>query len=374
MEVRLYSFSKKRNSTKLPTDSGTLFNGQLKQSFTVTGLEVTFNLGVMQSAPVYNYCYIPSFRRYYFVTDWYYSGGLWTALLACDVLASFRNDIGNSFQYVLRSYSNYDPNIIDTEYPTSPSGIIRLHASIQPSTFWGASVSATEGTIVIGAVGRSAGAVGAVTYYAMSFTTFTALMNTMLTDVSWVGTTEVSQDLLKALVNPTQYIVSCRWYPILFSGFSQGASVSVLGLGWWNFNLSGTAQLLNTVTSAWITRQNELTIPKHPQASGRNAYLDCAPYSSYMLKFLPFGVFEIDTTELYDKTYLGLQVDVNLMTGDAVLRVSSKGATGVYDFENAFLVTEGQIGVTLPIGQVSFDTNKIISAINTGRQMLGGLV
>ena len=91
-----------------------------------------------------------------------------------------------------------------------------------------------------------------------------------------------------------------------------------------------------------------------------------SPYTSYTLKFLPFGIFDIDTTELFDKTYLGLQVEANLMTGDAVLKVSSSGPLGGYNWDNAFLVTEGQIGVTLPVGQISADIGRYKNALISG--------
>lgn len=368
MNIQLWSFDKKRNSTKRPTGAGATMTGELKEDFTLTGLEVTFNLGALLNTPTFNYCYIPNLRRYYFITDWYYTKGLWVAVCAVDVLATYKTEIGNSRQYVTRAYSSYDPDIIDTAYITTCDNIIRNNDSMTSTTFWGASAWGNNGTVVIGTIGANSGAVGPVSYYAMSVSSFASLMDTMLSGISWMGisATEISEELQKALINPTQYIVSCRWYPILYSGFTQGTAVTAVKLGWWSF--AASARLLSTISSAWVNRNNELTIPHHPQTAmnPRLAYLDMAPFSYYMLKFLPFGVFEIDTTELYDKTYLGLNVDVNLMTGDAVLKVSAKGSTGSYNWNNAFLVVEGQIGVTLPVGQVSADIGKYKNALIAG--------
>ena len=368
MQIQLWSFDKKRNSTKRPPTAGATMQGEIKEDFTLTGLEVTFNLGKLLNTPTFNYCYIPNLRRYYFITDWYYSKGLWVAVCAVDVLATYKTEIGNSRQYVTRAYSSYDPDIIDTAYITTCDNIIRNNDSLTSTTFWGASAWGNNGTVVIGTIGASSGAVGAVSYYAMSVSAFATLIDTMLSGISWMGisASEISEALQQALINPTQYMVSCRWYPILYSGFSQGSAVTAVKLGWWSF--AASARLLSTVSSAWVNRNNELTIPHHPQSIGnpRLAYLDMAPFSYYMLKFLPFGVFEIDTTELYDKTYLGVNVDVNLMTGDAVLKVSAKSGTGSYNWNNAFLVVEGQIGVTLPVGQVSADIGKYKNALIAG--------
>ena len=221
----------------------------------------------------------------------------------------------------------------------------------------------------MGVVGSSTASIGATTYYAMSFSTFSAFMSTMLSSIAWanISATEISAELQKALINPTQYIVSCQWLPVVFSSLSVGYATTQLQLGWWTFALSGTARIINTVGAGWITRQSELAIPKHSQLSNaRLAYLQCSPYSSYYLKFLPFGVFEIDSTELYDKAYLGLAVDFNLITGDGVLKVTAKGYTGTYDFENAFLVSEGKVGVTIPVGQVSANLGNFKQALTLG--------
>ena len=321
-------------------------------------------------------------RRYYFITEWLYHGGLWIAVCAVDALASFKLEIGNSYQYITRAYSDYDPSIIDTAYITKGYDILRNNATLTPSAFWGADAWGNNGTVVIGVVGSNNGAIGAVTYYAMQMTTFGAFMGSMLSGISWanISTTEISEELQKALINPTQYIVSARWFPILFSSISTGITTLTLNLGWWNFTLSASAKMLTTVSSAWVSRDSELTIPHNPQATSdaRLAYLDMSPYTTYMLKFLPFGIFEIDSTELFGKTYMGLKVDLNLMTGDAVLKVTAKGVLDGYNWDNAFLVTEGQIGVPLPIGQVRADLSNLKQGLNYGAAIgamnyIGGL-
>lgn len=374
----LWAFDKKKNSTKQPTDSGTAYIGELKEAgFSVTELEVSFNFGQTNFAPVFNYAYMAELRRYYFIMDWYFSGGLWWAVCAVDVLATYKTEIGNSMQYVTRAYSNYDPNILDTAYLTKANNIIRINDLLSPTNFWGADAWGNTGTVVIGVVGANASSIGAVTYYAMQMSTFGAFMQSMLSGISWanISVSEISEELQKALINPTQYIVSARWFPVLYSGFTGGYATTTINLGWWSFTVGG-ARVLSTVSSAWVQRTNYLTIPHNPQAlSPRLAYLDLAPYSTYMFKFLPFGIFEIDSTELYDKTYLNIQVDANLMTGDAVLKLCASTATGGANFDNAFLVTEGQIGVTIPVGQIAADIGKYKNAlIAGGSQALAQLI
>jgi hypothetical protein len=86
-----------------------------------------------------------------------------------------------------------------------------------------------------------------------------------------------------------------------------------------------------------------------------------------MLKFLPFGIFEIDSTDLFDADTVGILVDTNLMTGDSVLHVAAKKMTDAqYNWDRSFLVVESQIGVPLPVGQVSADVGNYQNALAAG--------
>lgn len=370
VNLELWAFDKRVNSTKLPTTgSGAAFIGELKEPFAVTELTVSLNLGAQLVAPIYNYARVEELHRYYFITDWAYTGGLWYAHLAVDVLGTYKDEIGSSRQYVTRSASDFDANLIDSAYITKPSNIYRLYSLVTPRDFYGADVYGTQGLVVLGVIGSSSGAVGAVTYYAMSFPVFSSFMYQMLGGISWaqISGSEISLELQKALINPTQYIVSCRWYPISAAWFAQGVQVSQIDLGWWSFHLTGTARLLPSVDNSLYEFYAEMEIPKHPQMTAEGcAYLQASPYSTYTLKMLPFGVFEIDSLELFNHSYLWVKVETNLLTGDAVLKVGAKDFTGMVPDQQAFLVTEGRIGVDLPIGQVRADLTNYKQALVLG--------
>ena len=69
LTVTFYSnFTKKENSTKQPTGTGTDLTCVLKSPTSVTApkIEVTLTSGDPVS---YTYAYIPTFHRYYFVSD-----------------------------------------------------------------------------------------------------------------------------------------------------------------------------------------------------------------------------------------------------------------------------------------------------------------
>ena len=384
---KLYIFRKRRNSTKQPTNiTPDELNGEIKQTFSPLAMSVTFNFRSI-SPPPYNYARIDALERYYFIENWTYNGGLWIGSFTTDVLASFKDQIGRSTQFVSRAYSRYDASIIDTTYLTKTEDMERLYSGLTPLDFWGADPLTNNGLIVVGVIGASANGLGPTSFYAMSLGVFNSLMSQMLSNISWAGisTTEISAELQKALINPIQYIVSAKWYPIDAGSFSQGAAVTSVQLGYWSFNLTGTARLLSTVASSWVIRQSEVSIPKSPQSLGnagaRLQYLNLSPFAEYTFKFLPFGIFPIDSTDLFDQSYLGIRVSANLISGDAVLALAVKKFTGGYAFDDKpILVTQGQIGVEIPLAQITIDAQKWknglasagASAVSTIAGMIGG--
>lgn len=118
-------FTKRKNSTKRPNDTGTIINCYLKDDCgALTPVIVYQPTTTAQNPSDWNYAYIGSFDRYYFVNDWVYNNGLWYAYLSCDVLASYKTQIGASTQYVVRSSATFDTNIVDLLYPTKQTQLI----------------------------------------------------------------------------------------------------------------------------------------------------------------------------------------------------------------------------------------------------------
>lgn len=87
-KVRLYTIEKYDRSTKQPTGTGKEYECLANTPFSV--LSPTLRLATGDAVSVYNYVYVPSVDRFYFVNEWTYSRGLWEAVCAVDVLASWK--------------------------------------------------------------------------------------------------------------------------------------------------------------------------------------------------------------------------------------------------------------------------------------------
>lgn len=127
-EVIFYKFQKRENSTKQPGASvvGLSMNVTLKESTSLNNpaflVELQTNgAGDPNKWPDYNYCYVPTWGRYYFISDWINEGLLWRAQCNVDVLASYKTEILKTTQFV--SYSSVHGNtwLADTRIPVLKS-------------------------------------------------------------------------------------------------------------------------------------------------------------------------------------------------------------------------------------------------------------
>lgn len=377
--VTMYTFAKRRNSTATPPESsGESFSGEIKEDFTPLALSLTFKFLNPAYKPRYNYARIEEFSRYYYITDWVFVGGLWRGKFAVDVLATYKTEILATRQYVTRCSDSTYCEIIDTARTTvRGSSQLATDITMTQTEFWGTGYQ--DGVVVVGIINSTNKKIGAVTYYAMSQYTYAVLLFKLLSGISWAGisTSEISEELQKALVNPLQYIVSAVWLPknaadfVSNSGAPGSDIVTDILLGWWSFNLSGnTARILhNPFTFGWddIRVKKYIEIPKHPQRAEQSTgkvdnWLDLSPYSRYTLTFLPFGSFDLDSSALYGYSHLGIECRVHAYTGDATLTLTAaRDDQGTGD--KVLSVMNANCGIPLPVGQIAVNIANMDSAL-----------
>lgn len=316
--VKLYTFSKRDNSTKRPAaDAGTSFDCILKSGSGIMRPTLSFDIGVANDPSQYNYAYIPAFDRYYFIEEWYYERALWTATLKVDVLATYKSEIGNSTLYVMRAAAAHDGSIIDTLYPAKTGCSF---ASDTISNPWDASMC-----FVIGCVSKNAN-FGSLAYYAVTVGGLSTICTNLL-DPSTGAVTEdngfswddCSQALQLSLVDPLQYIKSCVALPVGI-GDVTGSESGVIVYNW-SAGVGGKRLYLNP----YITKNYSFTISKHPDTSSRGNYVNCAPYTNISLTIPPFGVFDIDTSVTCSASTLNAEVKLDPITGQAALTITCNG-------------------------------------------------
>lgn len=351
LTVRFWEYAKRENATSRPpnnTAASSYHNVLLKDDCSIVNPAIKLKESMATRVQDWNYCYIPDFNRYYYVTDWIWQAGLWIAELQVDVLASFRDRIGQQSVYVLRAASAYDGNVVDGTYPTT-AGAATYTASSVTSPFAGL-YSGNDGAYIVGVVNKSA---SGVRYYAFSFAGFKMFCQKLFTYSSgWldIDVSEISEDLQKALVNPFQYVVSAFYLPVPVSWFTTngiGTATTTIEFGWWSVTVSAGARILNPGTLYSFT--TSLTIPKHPQASDRGAYLNLSPYSFYTLRYYPFGTLDIDSESICNWNTLDLYTDIDVCTGRAILTLAVNGKS------NPLRTMEANVSVQIPTAAINVD-------------------
>lgn len=356
LTVRFWNFGKRDNSTSTPAGSpaAEYTNILLKDNCSVVNPSIKLNVPMSTVVYTYNYCYIVEFNRYYYITDWVWETGLWIGACEVDVLASFRTAIGNQNVYVLRSAydSNrnmlFDGNIVDSLYPCT-AGAATYSAQAISNPFAGIYAN-NNGCYIVGIINQQA---SGVQYYAFNFAGFRQFCYQLFNYTSgWldIDVTEISEDLQKALINPFQYIASVFYLPVPVSWFTSnniGTPTTTVYFGWWSVTVAAGGRIVPPGTLYSIT--NSLTIPRHPLASARGAYMNLSPYSFYTLRYYPFGTMDIDTEAVAGWSTLDLYTDVDICTGNAILTIAVNGKG------NPIRTIEANLSAPVPTAAINVD-------------------
>lgn len=362
--VSFWTFAKEVNSTAVPSGTGTDFSCVANDGVDIINPVISLQRGMggTNTSPVaYNYCKIADFgNRYYFVENWEWANGLWSAHCTVDVLATYKTGISNMKAYVLRCAHTYDGAISDGMYPAKNQWSYERETKTNPWTW-----DLESGTYCVGIVGS-----GSTQYYLFNYSGFTTFLRYILSNAYVADVVESNLALnaypeAKAIVDPLQYIASVQFIPITASGLTDSITIPV-----------GFADVQTTgkhCVGAYVIDNNagnlSWTIPAHPQAATRGSYLNHAPFTRRVLDFKPFGMIELDVSYLPAGATLSTDLTVDYPTGSAVLYVMAGN--------QMITCLKGKLGVDIQLGQVVAKGNGLLSMVNKGAnlvsQIMGGI-
>lgn len=125
MQIEFYKNSSEKNKIGKSLSIGLTLSGNLRDECSITSPSI---LVEATSLVEYNYCYIPEFKRYYFISDiTSVRNNLWRVSLKCDVLESFKSDILNSSCIINKQQNqSYSNNIDDGSYINRVDNFIEI--------------------------------------------------------------------------------------------------------------------------------------------------------------------------------------------------------------------------------------------------------
>lgn len=365
MIVKFYTISKKNNSTKTPANAGVAFNVKLKSPCDVLNPRLE-----LQGANLnYNYCYIEKFHRFYYVSNWTYIGPHWEIMLTVDILASWKNNIGNSQKYILRSSSNFDRRVRDDKFPALSEITYAQNTFDTPFTR-----TVAGGTYVLG-VAAPGGSDNMISYFCLTtqqFAAFTAYMydvdnysafdfpeeeGNVIIDF-FRQCKEFIKDIFKSSLNPMQYIVSCMYLPFEYMNVVS----SFIKFGWWETPIDCT-RIAGYFHNVDII---DIPIPTHPQYSERGNWLNESPYAQYCLYLMPFGAIPIDPAQVRGCAFLRLRFAIDVVSGVARVEICARGRiepSPIPEIERIITYAEATIGVPIQLAQYNNNFTAQASAI-----------
>lgn len=373
--INLYKFTKKLNSTTTPAITVTpdVYNCVFldAQSIMNPVIEIEDTESKNTEMMQYTYAYIPTLSRYYFISNIVLVDNIrYTYYLQVDVLGSFKEDILNSRQYILRSTNHYNDYLIDNVYPTVPMPIGSrfdkseylanyLSAYDNKNGTWSSidyfNQDYINGAILFGVTGQGNVSVDHYVATVNNFKTFiNSVVTTTPTGQSWGN---LPTGVQVALSNFLQYITFVKWIPFYPLSNNVGSAVNSIYLGDQSFSITAYS------VSAGLNNQPlkfSLSVPEHPLTS-THKYYNFSPFREVNLFYLPIGNIPLDTTKLLrtntdNPTRVYINMIVDLASGDTqyTVTVATSNADPKHGFTEMVLsngVTN--IGVDLSLTEYS---------------------
>ena len=379
--VTFYQFSKRENSTKVPTenvgDIFTTYQCMLKDDCSVANpilwLNVE-NLPTTWNPSGWNYAYIPDFKRYYYVTDWVWRQPHWEAHLKVDPMSSFRTQILANTKYVLRSASDYDQEALDDAYcPTAQSTIAQNRTSI-PYYEDNSGIWTGRGRFVLGVAGQPESQCGdGINYYVfniLNFRKFLGYLYTNILGMDWQSNQDWNAVISKAIVDPMDYIVSAFWVPLAMT-FQDDPSGDTfwndyltiqyynVKFGFWEYN-GGQSGWVSALKRRVVTLSVDLTNPPNPYHTGM-AWELLPPYTKYTINLGAGGIHPLNGQAVRNAGGVHVDIKIDMGSGVAVYVVSS-----IVNHNIVFLTTSAQFCPPVPIGRQKSDILGMISSAVNG--------
>lgn len=199
MKVRFYNFSKKRNSTALPSSSYTEKDVAWKEETSTHDPSVILSGG---PNPSWTYAHIPDWDKYYFVEDAVSLDlGRTEYILSEDVMGSHKTEINAQYAYIEYASSNIDKMIPDERLAMKQSRVVMGSGDQDNPVF------DTTGCYILTVLSKTDAAVGMAAAYAIDQANMSLIGNALCdTSISQALCNFFHGDLLSG-------ILGCIWVP-----------------------------------------------------------------------------------------------------------------------------------------------------------------
>ena len=342
-EIVLYHFSKRKNSTKRPTGQGTEVPCLLKSATTFQNPKFILQKP-MNDMLQFNYA---KWADHYYFIDSTTSINAGQTEISCteDVLATYKNEIGNYTCFIERS-SNQTTLANDTMYIPTNEWVLSTRNVIHKEKIM---TNTYSQQYIIRVVSRT----GVASYY-INGDQLNNLLDYMYTESNF--TDVITDAITKLMFDPFKYIVDLKWIPFVESAFKNNNNETIQ-LGFWD-------------SGVWAKRIDEDTVVNfsysfafdNPLYAITDFRYYSPSFSNYFIK-LPFiGVVALNPYKIDESVNALYQFDATSGLCNVFLQ-SKKVVFASYQF---------QLSVPVQIGYASTNiaqlTTSAVSLVGAGLQ------
>ena len=423
VEMTFYRTGKQAWSTYIPeySNTDTKVLGEIFEPYDILSPTIIINNEAMTypeghipyTINEYNYVYIDTLDRYYWIKDWVRQDGLWYGYCAEDYLATFRDDILKTKQYVLRSsviVNKYIPdNMYGIDYNKLVTKYVAMGQDVNDRHKWQGKIDNVNNKVKQLNQFRlfiKCKPCGYNPYKANSLNntdttkTYTNDMTTLLvTDVNnmdYITSVLTNQD--KSKTNVSDFIQEIYYLPVQPIISPTSVPTDVTG----HYGEERAAKIVfGNITSAktkpendggddwisiWFGRYGKVSYAEFIKnnavaevnwscdiPSTSMGYLSTNQYRKLSVQINPFGTIPLDSDIYINRSYIKLKCYVDFFTGEAILQ---EDYTGNGDYRN-IAATNVKIPVQLTStihNSAEHNRSVVQSIISTAGTMVAGAV
>lgn len=321
MKVQFYNnFSKRPNSSKIPsTPYDVELELLLKEDTSIENPAFVLNGNTF----TYNYAYIPTWNRYYFVNNiTSICEGIVQLDLTEDYLATWKSAIQATSAYIAYSSTGYNVNITDPRLVTKTTKTLRY--STGTTTYF-----STQGCFSLSIIGNSGSANGFASTYIMDSIELSVVCSNLMS-------LDIDDRIIKALYSPFDCVISCTWLPIDYNTALTHCNNGNIHFGDYDSGITGH-KLISAVTGTSVN------IPHTPRYTDFRAM---QPFTSYALYIPNYGLVDLNASDIrgfLENTNLPIGYGIDLASGDMSVVIGNPTVQTL----------QFNIGVSCPIAQTS---------------------
>lgn len=244
-----------------------------------------------------NYMYVAEWGKYYWITGVSFVLGHWEVTGKCDVLATYKADIGAQSFYIVRAASSAPSDIPDPYAVTTTNPIVTNYVDVVGFD--------STGSYIICCAGSAGNR-----FYMMRETDWRTLYaavysSAFLTDYKNIWDAIV-QEVSNTVLKPEDYIIYAKWVPVP----PGGTPVTNVSLGFTSVPMNNAFEV--TPSHALLTYSWNHQIAPHPESAAFGSFLNSNQYRKISVSLPGYGNIILDADIVAECPYMNVSAIMDI--------------------------------------------------------------